>query len=49
MIKRHIQECIDAGSVLESKDGTSPNTAAPVFWWLSLRLQSNGRLWTMES
>ena len=41
-IERQIQECIDAGLVLEYKDGTTPNTAAPVSWWLNLGLQPNG-------
>ena len=29
-IQQQIQECIDAGLVLEYNDGTTPNTAAPV-------------------
>ena len=41
-IERQIQECIDAGLVLEYKDGTTPYTAAPVSWWLNLGLQPNG-------
>ena len=41
-IERQIQECIDARLVLEYKDGTTPNTAAPVSWWLNLGLQPNG-------
>ena len=41
-IERQIQECIDAGLVLEYKDGDYPHTAAPVSWWLSLGLQPNG-------
>ena len=41
-IERQIQECIDAGLVLEYKDGDTPNTAAPVSWWLNLGLQPNG-------
>ena len=39
-IERQIQECIDAGLVLEYKDGDY--IAAPVSWWLSLGLQPNG-------
>ena len=41
-IERQIQECIDAGLVLEYKDGDYPYTAAPVSWWLNLGLQPNG-------
>ena len=41
-IERQIQECIDAGLVLEYKGGTTLNTAAPVSWWLNLGLQPNG-------
>ena len=42
-IERQIQEYIEAGLVLEHKDGDYPNTAAPVSWWLNLGLQPNGR------
>ena len=41
-IERQIQEGIDAGLVLEYKDGDYPQhclTAAPVSWWLNLGLQ----------
>ena len=48
-MERQIQECIDAGLVLEYKDGTTPNTAAPVSWGLNLGLQPNGWYWTTES
>ena len=48
-IERQIQECIDAGLVLEYKEGTTPNTAAPVSWWPNLVQQPNGWYWTMES
>ena len=41
-IERQIQECINAGLVLEYKDGDYPNTAAPVSWWLNLGPQPNG-------
>ena len=41
-IQRQIQECIDAGLVLEYKNGDYPNIAARVSWWLSLGLQPNG-------
>ena len=48
-IGRQIHECIDAGLVLEYKDGDYPHTAAPFSWWLSLGLQPNSWWWTMES
>ena len=48
-IERQIQECNDAGLVLEYRDGDYPNTAAPVFWWRNLGLQPIGWWWTMES
>ena len=49
-IERQIQECIDAGLVLEYRDGVTPNIAAPASWWLSLHLQAKGwcGLWRAE-
>ena len=41
-IERQIQERIDGSLVLEYRDVTIPNTAAPVSWWLSLGQQPNG-------
>ena len=41
-IERQIQQYIDAGQVLQYKDGDYPNIAAPVSWWPSLGLQPNG-------
>ena len=48
-IERQIQECIDAGLVLENKDGDHPQRWSPVSWLLNLGLQPNGWWWTMES
>ena len=48
-IERQMQQCIDAGLVLEYKDGDYRHIAAPVSWWLNLGLQPNGWWWTMES
>ena len=41
-IERQIQEYIDTGLVWSTRTGTTPNTAAPVSWWLNLGVQPNG-------
>ena len=40
--ERQIQEYIDAGLVLEYKDGEYPKNCSSVSWWLSLGQQPNG-------
>ena len=41
-IEPHIQECMDAGLVLEYNHGDNPQHCSPALWWLSLGLQPNG-------